>query len=347
MKPQHRKDPATGRTVTVGALSASSVLKIHRVLSRSLKVAVRRGRVARNVCALIDPPSVVRVEVQPLTAANAKAILSAAKARRNAARWSVALALGLRQGEALGLMWKDIDLEAGSLTVRRALQRRPYQHGCDAAPCGRKRAAECPQRSAGGLVMVEPKSLAGRRTIALPAPLIAGLRAHRTAQLAERLLAGSMWQDRGLVFASECGAPIDASTDWARWKELLAAAGVRDARLHDARHTAATLLLTQKVPARVVMAILGHSQISLTLGTYSHVAPELAHEAAERMASALWGDAGASSEENGYHADTTDPNPSVGPSASVPRIPGPVRGAASGNRTPDNLITSEVLYRLS
>ena len=97
-----------------------------------------------------------------------------------------------------------------------------------------------------------------------------------------------MWQDRDLVFATETGAPIDAGDDWLAWKALLHAAGVRDARLHDARHTAATLLLTQKIPARVVMQILGHSQISLTLGTYSHVVPELARDAADRMAAALW-----------------------------------------------------------
>ena len=77
--------------------------------------------------------------------------------------------------------------------------------------------------------------------------------------------------------------------DWLDWKALLKAAGVRDARLHDARHTAATLLLQQGVPARVAMEILGHSQISLTLGTYSHVVPELADEAAQRMGEALWG----------------------------------------------------------
>jgi integrase len=90
------------------------------------------------------------------------------------------------------------------------------------------------------------------------------------------------------VFCQPNGRPIDARRDWLDWKALLKAAGIRDARLHDARHTAATLLLQQGVPARVVMEILGHSQISLTLGTYSYVVPELAHEGAERMGDALW-----------------------------------------------------------
>ncbi len=91
------------------------------------------------------------------------------------------------------------------------------------------------------------------------------------------------------MFCQVNGRPIDARRDWLGWKALLKQAGVRDARLHDARHTAATLLLQQGVPARVAMQVLDHSQISLTLGTYSHVVPELADEAAERMGAALWG----------------------------------------------------------
>jgi integrase len=94
---------------------------------------------------------------------------------------------------------------------------------------------------------------------------------------------------RGLLrHLTEFGRPIDPSSDYAAWKALLQSAGVRDARLHDARHTAATLMLTMGVPARVAMQVLGHSQISLTLGTYSHVVPELAEDAADRVGSALW-----------------------------------------------------------
>jgi integrase len=136
---------------------------------------------------------------------------------------------------------------------------------------------------------VPPKSRAGRRTVVLPLPMREAMRMHRAAQAAERLAAGATWEDHGLVFAQVNGRPIDPGADWKAWKALLRAAGLRDARLHDARHTAATLLLTQHVPARVVMEILGHSQIGLTLGTYSHVMPELTDEAAQRMGDALWG----------------------------------------------------------
>jgi integrase len=248
-------------------LSSTTVLLHHRVLSRALKVARQRGRVARNVTALVDAPTPQREEVQPLTATDARRLLTAARGLDNAARWSVALSLGLRQGEALGLLWEDVDLDAGTVTVRRALQR---------------------QKGA-GLVLVEPKSRAGRRTILLPAPLLAALKAHRTWQLGQRLAAANVWEDGGFVFCQPNGRPIDPRADWRAWKALLVQAGVRDARLHDARHTAATMLLQQGVPARVAMQILGHSQISLTVGTYSHVVPELAQDAAERMGEALWG----------------------------------------------------------
>jgi integrase len=174
----------------------------------------------------------------------------------NAARWSVALALGLRQGEALGLAWDDVDLDGGTLTVR---------------------------------VLVPPKSRAGRRTIALPQPLVDALKAHRSAQAAERLAAGTDWVKSGLVFTQPNGKPIDPASDYRQWHALLAGAGVRRARLHDARHTAATIMLTMGIPARVAMEILGHSQTSLTLGTDSHVVPELAQDAANRVGTALWG----------------------------------------------------------
>jgi integrase len=265
LQPEHLE--AFYRRSLDDGLAPATVLQMHRVVSRALKVAMRRGRVARNVATLVDAPTVRRAEVVPLTASEARRILAAAADDRNAARWSVALALGLRQGEALGLMWDDLDLDGGTLTVRRALQRR---------------------RTGGGLVMVEPKSAAGRRTMVLPQPLVTSLRRHRTAQRAERLAAGSLWTDTGLVFTTPIGTPIDPRNDYRNWHALLRRAGVRRARLHDARHTAATLLLAQGVPARVAMQILGHSQITLTLGTYSHVVPELAHDAAERMANVLW-----------------------------------------------------------
>ena len=263
---QHEHLEAAWGQLSAEGLSPATVLLNHRILSRALTVAMQRGRVARNVATLVDAPSVAREEVQPLTAAEARALLQAAGDLPNGARWSVDLALGLRQGEALGLLWDAVDLDAGTLTVRRALQRQAGK----------------------GLVLVEPKSRAGRRTIKLPDALREALRSHRAWQAERRLAAGNVWENGGYVFCQPNGRPIDARRDWLNWKALLQSAGVRDARLHDARHTAATLLLQQGVPARVAMQVLGHSQISLTLGTYSHVVPELAQDAADRIGEALW-----------------------------------------------------------
>src|SRR3954454_23733528 len=238
LQPEHLE--AFYSRLEADGLSSTTALLHHRVISRALKVALQRGRVARNVATLVDAPTALREEVEPLTTADARRILDLAKDLPNGTRWSVALALGLRQGEALGLLWDAVDLDAGTLTVRRALQRQAGK----------------------GLVLVEPKSRAGRRTIKLPDALWDALRSHRAWRAERRLAAGGVWEDGGYVFCQPNGRPIDARRDWLEWKALLKAAGVRDARLHDARHTAATLLLQQGVPARVVMEILGHSQIS-------------------------------------------------------------------------------------
>ncbi|WP_242606942.1 site-specific integrase [Protofrankia symbiont of Coriaria ruscifolia] len=128
LEPEHVE--AWRNELLAAGLAAATVLQCFRILSRALKVAVQRGKVTRNVCTLVDAPSVHRDEVQPLAAGQARQVLTLAATRPNEARWSVALAIGLRQGEALGLPWDAVDLDAGTLTVRQALQRRPWQHGC-------------------------------------------------------------------------------------------------------------------------------------------------------------------------------------------------------------------------
>jgi integrase len=249
-------------------LSPASILRGHRVLSRALKVASQRGKVGRNVAALVDPPTVKRPQTAlPLTADEARRMMAAAGAHRNAARWTVALAVGLRQSEALGLRWADVNLDEGTLTVRRGIHRVVGQ----------------------GLVYEEPKAERSRRTLALPNQLVEALRTHRSAQLEERIAAGSLWEDNDLVFAQANGRPIERKADWQAWKALLEEAGVRDVRLHDGRHTAATLLLSEGVHPRVVMEVLGHAQMRTTTDTYSHVMPALGRDAADRMGNALWG----------------------------------------------------------
>lgn len=229
-------------------------------------------------------------------------ILRLATPRRNSTRWSVALALGLRQGEALGLQWQYVDLDAGTLTVRWQLQRLPWRHGCaDPHVCGKDRhrahcspgcsrhARSCPQRTGGGLRLTELKSDQSRRTVALPLQLVAALKAHRASQLHERMTAGPAWHDGDFVWCQPNGRPIGAHANWDEWNALLTSTGIRRVRVHDARHTAATLLLAQGVDQRVVIEILGHSQISMT-SRYAHVLPQVMTDAAERIGRALWGE---------------------------------------------------------
>lgn len=267
LQPEHLEQ-LYGSLLEDKGLSPATVLRLHRVLSRALRVAMQRGKIARNVATLVDPPAVKRATTAlPLTVEEARRVLQVAEQDRNSARWTVALAVGLRQSEALGLQWPDIDLDVGTLTVRRGLHR----------VAGK------------GLVYEEPKAERSRRTLALPAQLVMALRRHRTVQLEERQAAGPLWEEHDLVFAQVNGRPLDKRSDWEGWKALLNRAGVREVRLHDGRHTAATLLLSEGVHPRVVMELLGHAQMRTTTDTYSHVMPALAKEAAAKMGTALWG----------------------------------------------------------
>lgn len=193
--------------------AAGTILHVRRTLSAALTTAVARGRVARNVVKLAVVPRDEPPEIEPLTLVEAQAIARVAADRRNGARWLVALALGLRQGEVLGLQWADVDWGAGTLSVRRALQRRPWRHGCPGtAPCGR-RPQDCPLAVGGGLIAAPTKTRTSRRSLALPAPLAEALSVHRQAQTAERAQAGELWVEGNWVFATEIGTPIDPRND--------------------------------------------------------------------------------------------------------------------------------------
>ncbi|GGN40308.1 integrase [Actinoplanes campanulatus] len=284
----------------------STQLKVHRILSRALEVALRRRLVTRNVAKLIDAPTTEQIEQAALTREDAVAVLDAAAGRRNATRWSLALALGLRQGEALGLRWSHVDLDRGEIRVFWQLRRRAFDHGCDGA-CGRRRGGNCPQRSMTlrsaestvldlskppdsdrrtGLVLKSPKGKS-KRTVPIPDQLIEQLRRHQTEQGIERILADDAWQDHGFVFARLDGQPIDPGPDHREWKALLSAAGVPESRLHDARHTAGTMMAALGVPLQVVQEVLGHSDLR-TARRYVHVASEMARAATERIGGALF-----------------------------------------------------------
>jgi integrase len=210
-------------------LKPATVHQAHRTLRTAFNEALRRGRIAKNPATLAKAPRLVEEEIEPFTVDEAKRILAVAGQRRNGVRFALALALGIRQGEALGLQWRDLDTATSTLTVRRALQRQTWRHGCDPA-CGGKRGADCPARHGGGLVVVETKSRSGRRTIGLPAPLVAWLKIHRATQAEERETAADLWIERGWMFAQPNGHPLDPRADYEEWRQLLKAADVRPAR---------------------------------------------------------------------------------------------------------------------
>jgi integrase len=309
-----------------GRLSAGSVRKIHAILSSAYEIEVRRGNVARNPCKLVEAPQLGQARKTALSARQARSVLTAAAKRRNTSRWSVGLACGLRQGEALGLRWAFTDLDAGEMHVWWQLQRLPWRHGCaDVAkcaegrhrrPCPRKcpkaarksgrrhvcvpdgaprlckpgcagHAAQCPQRRGGGLVFREIKERR-RKTVPLPAELVAALRKHRAAQSRERLAAANVWEDHDLVWCQENGRPIDSRADWQEWAGILAEAGLPHAGVHTMRHSAATIALDEGVALAVVQELLGHSDIRVTR-EYTHVSSPLAHDGAQRVGTALFG----------------------------------------------------------
>lgn len=265
--------------------SPATVHQSHRTIRTALGEAIRRGHVARNAAALAKPPRLSASEIEPFTIQEVRQLLCAARTRRNSARWAVALALGLRQGEALGLKWEDVDLDGGSLRVRRSRLRPRYEHGC-AGRCGRA-SGYCPQRRQVRPDADETKSRAGRRVVGLPSELVVLLQEHRAAQEEERRLAGAMWEEGDWMFANAVGTPINPNTDYRDWKSLLAAAGLRDARLHDARHTAATVLLILGVPERAVMGIMGWSSTAMT-ARYQHVTDAIRRDVAQRVGELIW-----------------------------------------------------------
>lgn len=241
-------------------LSPRTVQYVRAVLRKALNQALKWGRVPRNVALLVDPPTATKPQIKPLTPEQGRKLLDAARGHRLEALYRVALSLGLRQGEALGLRWEDVDLDAGTLRVAMALQRRK-----------------------GVKELVMPKTEQSRRTLPLPAVLVAALRAHRTRQLEERLAVGPMWREHGMVFPSTVGTPLEPRNVTRHFKALLERAGLPNVRFHDLRHSCATLLVAQGVHPRLVMEVLGHSQIHLTMNTYAHVLPEAQREALALM----------------------------------------------------------------
>jgi integrase len=228
---------------------------------RSGPTALTTAVIPRNAATSAKLPQLRQAEISPLSPAQAKAFLEAAQGDRLEALYVLAITAGLRQGELLGLMWEDVDLEAGTLQARRTLS-----NGTFAAS----------------------KTAKSRRNVKSAANALETLKHHRKRQLDERERMANLWQEHGLVFVTGIGTPINRhNLNCRSFKPLLKHAGLPDIRFHDLRHICATLLLSKGVHAKFVQELLGHATIAVTLDTYSHVLPGMGNHAADAMEDAL------------------------------------------------------------
>jgi integrase len=245
-------------------LAPQTVAHIRMVLKLALKKALKREMVKSNAAVEADPPPIPRPDIQPLDDAQSSQFLAAVKEERLEALFVLAINLGMRRGEILGLPWRHVDLDKGTLYVGQALQ-----------------------RIAGKLQIVQLKTKKAYRTLTLPQNVVVALRAHKVRQLQERLAVGPAWQGSELVFTTGNGTPYDPRNVLRDHFRILKRAGLPRIRFHDLRHTAATLLLMKGVQPHTVSEMLGHSSVVITLSLYGHVLPSMRDEAARVMESIL------------------------------------------------------------
>ena len=243
-----------------GSSSLRTVQYIHTTLRKALQDAVSDGLIPRNVADGIKAPKPKKKEINPLSPEQARAFLQAAQGDRFETLYVLAVQCGLRKGELLGLKWDDVDLKTGTLRVRRTLS-----------------------ETRSGHVFERPKNGKGR-SIKLTQAASEALKGHLERQLEEISGRGDAYQDQGLIFPSRKGTSMNARNLTARsFKPILKRAGLPDIRLHDLRHTCATLMLWEGVHIKLVQELLGHATISITLDTYSHLLPGMGDEAAGAM----------------------------------------------------------------
>jgi len=246
-------------------LGPRSVRLAHQVLLQAFSKAVEWRLTPTNPAAAgVVLPRMEPKEMRTLTAQDAKALLDATADDRLGALWCVLMTTGLRRGEALGLRWVDVDLADARLEVRQTIV-----------------------AVKGTPMFSEPKTKAGRRSVYLAARTIGALSDHRQRQKKDRKLAGSAWNDAGLVFTTTTGGPLHPRNVLRDFQVALDRADVSRVRIHDLRHTVATLLLHEGAHPKVVQELLGHANVAITLNTYSHATPGLHRDAADMMEGVL------------------------------------------------------------
>ncbi|NBM20143.1 site-specific integrase [Streptomyces sp. GC420] len=244
-------------------LSRRMVQSIHAVLRNALQNAVREELIVRNVAQLVQVPTPSYGTGKGLSVAEARLLLREARADRLYALYVLALVMGMRRGELLGLRWDAVNLERESLIVERSLQ-----------------------RVQGELMLVAPKTVSSVRTIPLPPIVVEALREHQERQAQERAAAGIEWREHGLLFASRIGTPLEPDNLRRSWHPLRKRLGL-ELRFHDLRHSAVSLLLDLGVPPHTVRQIAGHSDIGVTMKVYAHASLDEQRKALNRLGEQL------------------------------------------------------------
>ncbi|AAP08256.1 MULTISPECIES: tyrosine-type recombinase/integrase [Bacillus] len=240
-------------------LKRGTIEKIIKVIRNSLEHAIDLELITKNVAAKTKLPKADKEELTVWNEQEVQLFLKAAQDGRYSIVFHMALVTGMRQGELLGLRWKDVDLEKGHLIISQTLS-----HD-------------------GKTFLVGGKTKSSLRKILLPASTIAKLKKHRAVILKEKLSQGEEYQDNDLVMCTPSGTPINPANVRRSLNALIQKAAVPKIRFHDLRHTHATLLLAKGVNVKVISERLGHSNIKITLDTYSHVLPTMQEDAVNKM----------------------------------------------------------------
>jgi len=245
--------------IIASGLSEKTVLHVHRLLHEALRHALRWQLIRINVSEAVEPPRPQRYEARALNVAELLRLIAAGDQTRYGILIRLAATTGLRQGELLGLRWKDVDLASGRIYVTQAAARATGE----------------------GIVFRSPKTHRSRRAVVLSPRTIEMLQEHRWRQLKEHQSLGDEFQDSGLVFATPLSSPVDASNLRRMWNKLVKETGLTGLRFHDLRHSHATFLIKEGFNPKVVSERLGHANVGITLNTYTHL---LAADQAEAAA---------------------------------------------------------------